>query len=186
MIGLIHSYEVKLTESHGTSETYALRLNWLFVSLWISNSNNPSSLWETGIVQRPLFICSVEKTNETWSLHVCTISLTVRLFLCNCLDLSAYWKALVFAPPHTHTSSYIVDYSRNLSTVSNRFYVLFYDAVTVWHNAVICKHWALTYPALPDRDRQPRCADIRERFLSVWLRLVTKLVTINARHFQHL
>lgn len=39
----------------------------------------------------------------------------------------------------THTSSYIVDYSRNLSTVSNRFYVLFYDAVTVWHNAVICK-----------------------------------------------
>lgn len=106
MIILIHGYEVTLSESYQTSEIR--QLNRLFVSLWISNHNDPSSLWETGIVQRPLFICSVEKTNETWSLHVCTISLTVRLSLCDCLDLSPCWKALVllFFFPHVELQSW--------------------------------------------------------------------------------
>lgn len=63
-----------------TTEIYVRLIICLFVSLWISAYNKPSPLWMTGIVQRPLFIGSVAETNETWSLRVCTISLTARLF----------------------------------------------------------------------------------------------------------
>lgn len=114
-----------------TSEIYIRLVIWLLVSLRISNDNKPSSLWMTGIVQRPLFVASVEETNETWTLHVGTISLTDRLFYV-CLDLSLRWKALLLLFFHTELWSWFTVQISLLYQIVFMFCVLWCHHCMAW------------------------------------------------------